>query len=814
MATQLFPNNFRTTLAATFGAGDTLLQLTSAAGLPELTGDQFYLLTIFRLDGVVESGHEVLKVTARTALQCTVERSVEGADASEFLAGAIIAARITGASLEAKADKATVEAALTGKADAASTSTALASLTTTVNSKADDAATTAALSQKAPLDSPTFTGSPRVPTAAPGTNSTVGASTAFVQAAIDALVNASPAQLDTLNELATALNNDPNFASTMTAALAGKQPLDATLTALAGLSVVADRMIYATGVDTFGVAPLTTFARTLLDDGDAATMRSTLAVPQRAGFPVGLGTIAASDLRTLANPTTGLGYAGGMRVRFAYANDVSGAYADVIDLSTYNDASGGGFNSLYFNKSAQQIKHKHAAADATAWTEKTLAYLESPAFSGIPAVPTAAAGTNTTQAASTAFARALAKGFLSKSVAGGVDVNLTEDECANGILHFSGALTANINVIVPQTANQWVIYNATSGAYTLTVKTSVSPGVLVKQNNTKQLFCNGSQIISSRTDFDGIAIANASSVTADSMTAKAMMVGSPTAVGGGNGQVKFYRDTGVLGWALGVDGSAGGTSMILYDMVGGASRLGISPDGTMTWYVAGNQRAQVNAGGVTVTGAVNQARATVASAATTADIWGALGNDINWTGSATCTGFPAAPQAGAERTLICAASAPFTAGANMLIDGVPSGATITLPANTKVIVKAITTTQFNLIIIPVAGIGYKNIPQNSQSANYTCGMVDAGGHLLHPSADTTARIFTIPANASVPYAVGTAITFVNQNGGGVITISITTDTMRLAGAGTTGNRTLAANGVATALKITATEWIISGVGLS
>jgi hypothetical protein len=111
-------------------------------------------------------------------------------------------------------------------------------------------------------------------------------------------------------------------------------------------------------------------------------------------------------------------------------------------------------------------------------------------------------------------------------------------------------------------------------------------------------------------------------------------------------------------------------------------------------------------------------------------------------------------------------------------------------------------------------VGFLNIPQNSQSAAYTLVLGDAGKHILHPSADTTARTFTIPANGSVAFPVGTAITFVNQNSAGTVTIAITTDTMRLAGAGTTGSRTLAANGVATAIKITSTEWIISGTGLT
>jgi hypothetical protein len=111
-------------------------------------------------------------------------------------------------------------------------------------------------------------------------------------------------------------------------------------------------------------------------------------------------------------------------------------------------------------------------------------------------------------------------------------------------------------------------------------------------------------------------------------------------------------------------------------------------------------------------------------------------------------------------------------------------------------------------------IGYLNIPQVSQSAAYTLVATDSGKHILHPSADTTARTFTIPANSSVPFAIGTAITFVNQNNAGVLTIAITTDTMRLAGAGTTGSRTLAANGIATAIKLTSTEWIISGTNLT
>ncbi|WP_249221976.1 phage tail protein [Enterobacter ludwigii] len=91
----------------------------------------------------------------------------------------------------------------------------------------------------APLSSPALTGKPTAPTAAQTANDTQLANTAFVKAAIAALVASSPEALDTLNELAAALGNDPNFATTMTNALAGKQPLDNTLTALSGKSVAA-----------------------------------------------------------------------------------------------------------------------------------------------------------------------------------------------------------------------------------------------------------------------------------------------------------------------------------------------------------------------------------------------------------------------------------------------------------------------------------------------------------------------------------------------------------------------------------------------
>jgi hypothetical protein len=109
-------------------------------------------------------------------------------------------------------------------------------------------------------------------------------------------------------------------------------------------------------------------------------------------------------------------------------------------------------------------------------------------------------------------------------------------------------------------------------------------------------------------------------------------------------------------------------------------------------------------------------------------------------------------------------------------------------------------------------IGYLNIPQNAQTGSYTLVLSDAGKHIYHASG-AGAATYTIPANGSVAYPIGTAITFVNLSTTS-ISIAITTDTMYLSSAGTTGTRTLAQYGSATALKVTSTVWIISGSGLT
>ncbi|MGN9221453.1 tail fiber protein [Escherichia coli] len=176
-----------------------------------------------------------------------------------------------------------------------------------------------ALALKAPLASPALTGVPTAPTAAQGTNNTQIATTAYVRAAISALVGSSPEALDTLNELAAALGNDPNFATTMTNALAGKQPLDATLTALAGLATGANKLPYFTGTDTVSQTDLTSVGRDIL------AKTSVLAVIQYLGL---------RELGTSGEKIPLLSTANTWSSRQTFNGGITGALAGNADTAT------------------------------------------------------------------------------------------------------------------------------------------------------------------------------------------------------------------------------------------------------------------------------------------------------------------------------------------------------------------------------------------------------------------------------------------------------------------------------------------------
>lgn len=243
-----------------------------------------------------------------------------------------------------------------------------------------------------------------------------------------------------------------------------------------------------------------------------------------------------------------------------------------------------------------------------------------------------------------------------------------------------------------------------------------------------------------------------------------------------------------------------------------------------------------------MTAAINEARATAIASAATTDIGAVAGNFVHITGTTTITGLGTV-QAGTRRVVTFDGALILTHNATSLI--LPTGANITTAAGDSAVfvsegagnwrcvsyqkasgqplaAAAGSVTSVNGASgavdtfgtgLDVDATGFRGLPQNSQSGNYTCVAADSGKHLIHPSGAGAGDTFTIPANASVAFEVGTAITFINMDSN-ALSIAITSDTLNLAGAGTTGTRTLAQYGVATAVKVGSTQWLISGVNLT
>jgi hypothetical protein len=297
--------------------------------------------------------------TALAAVQADVNQNESDSDAAE-------------AALSARID--TLEADPT-------TATALAAVQSDVDQNESDADTAIAL--KANIASPTFTGTPAAPTASAGTNTTQLATTAYVTAAVAALIDSAPGAINTLNELAAALGDDANFSTTITNSIAAVQAdvnqnetdSDAAEAALSGRidTLEADPTTATAVAAKLDASAVSTFGGTLVDDADAAAARTTL----------GLGNV---------DNTTDAG------------KPVSTAAQTALDLK---------------------------------------ADLAGPALTGAPTVPTASAGTNTTQIASTAFV-STALSNLKGNAPAGLD---TLEELATALTNDTAAIQNQTTLI-------------------------------------------------------------------------------------------------------------------------------------------------------------------------------------------------------------------------------------------------------------------------------------------------------------------------------------------------------------------------------
>ena len=220
-----------------------------------------------------------------------------------------------------------------------------------------------------------------------------------------------------------------------------------------------------------------------------------------------------------------------------------------------------------------------------------------------------------------------------------------------------------------------------------------------------------------------------------------------------------------------------GTTWNVYAQVGGSG--GVADINTQTTGTLNVSRG--GTGATTLTGYVKgSGTSTMTASATipTSDLTGTLAIANGGTGATT---------AGAALTALGAAAS----GANTDITALDQDVTITATGT-----------------ISADTIGYRGLPQNSQTGAYTLALADQGKMI-----NTTTGGVVIPANGSVAFPIGAAISIFNNSGSNQ-TISITTDTLRLAGTATTGSRTLAQYGLATCVKVAATTWAISGAGVT
>lgn len=296
---------------------------------------------------------------------------VKAAAASADAAGQSATSANTSATTASNAAAAAIAKA--GEASAsATTASAAATTATTKAGEASGSATAAAGSASAAATSATSAASSVQTLAAAVTSATTSAGTATTKAG-EASQSAASA--------ATSATNLSNAVSAAQAAQSLAQQWASGSGIVAGGKYSAE--YYATQAASYANAVATGQMNAdwnVTDPASKAYILNKPVISVAASFPAGNTHTISSEpntLRAITNPTTGLGYAGGVRFRYGYLNDAdtTAGTADVIDLSTYTDSTGGGVNSLYLLKNTQRIIHKFAGAGATAWSGQYIAYL-------------------------------------------------------------------------------------------------------------------------------------------------------------------------------------------------------------------------------------------------------------------------------------------------------------------------------------------------------------------------------------------------------------------------------------------------------